>query len=54
MTNHGSSTVRENSTSPRNNHRDNTDNLPNLDTQYLKSIKIDVSYFDGHHNSQLF
>jgi len=34
----------------RNNRRNNTDNTSNLDTQYLKSIKIDVPNFDGRHD----
>jgi len=41
-------------TPPQNNHRDNTDNPPNLDDQLLKSIKIDVPTFDGRHDPQLF
>jgi len=38
----------------RNNRRNNTDNPPNPDAQYLKSIKIDVPNFDGRHDPQLF
>ena len=34
----------------RNNRRTNTDNLPNPDVPYLKSIKIDVPNFDRHHD----
>jgi len=41
-------------TPPRNKRRHNTDNPNNFDAQYLKSIKIDVSNFDGRHDSQLF
>jgi len=29
-------------------------NAPNSDDQYLKSIKLDVSTFDGCHNAQFF
>ena len=32
----------------------NTDDPSNPDTQYLKSIKIDVLNFDGCHDPQLF
>ena len=41
-------------TPPRNNQHNNTNNTSNPDTQYLKSIKIDVPNFDGRHDSQLF
>ena len=43
-----------NQTPSRNNQHNNTDNPPNLDAQYLKSIKIYVSNFDGRQDSQLF
>jgi len=39
---------------PTRNNRHNIDNPPNLDAQYLKSIKIDVPNFDGCHDPQLF
>jgi len=39
---------------PQNNHHDNTDNPPNPDDQFLKSIKINVPTFDGRHDPQLF
>ena len=45
-----SSTAGENSSSSRNNRRDNTDNPSNSDDQYLKNIKIDIPTFDGHHD----
>ena len=48
------STFGETLTPSRNNRRDNIDNSPNPDDQFMKSIKIDVPNFDGHHNSQLF
>ena len=48
-----SSPAGENSFSLWNNRRDNTDNSPNPDDQYL-NIKIDVPTFDGRHDSQLF
>ena len=38
----------------RNNQRNNTENTPNPDAQYLKSIKINVPNFEGRHDSQLF
>ena len=38
----------------QNNHRDNTDNPPDLDDQFLKSIKIDIPNFDGCHDPQFF
>jgi len=41
-------------TPPKNNRCNNTDNSPNSDAQYLKSIKIDVPDFDGHHDPQFF
>ena len=37
-----------------NNRRNNTDYPSNPDTQYLKSIKIDIPNFDGRHDPQLF
>jgi len=41
-------------TPPKNNRRNNTENTSNSDAQYLKSIKIDVPNFEGHHDPQLF
>jgi len=41
-------------TPPRNNRRNNTDNSPNPDAQYLKNIKIDVPNFDGYYDPQFF
>ena len=38
----------------KNNRRNNTVNTFNPDAQYLKSIKIDVPNFEGHHDPQLF
>ena len=49
-----SSTAGENSFSSRNNRRDNIDNPPNPNDQYLNNIKIDVPTFDGRHDPQLF
>jgi len=40
-------------TPPTNNRRNITDNTRNPDAQYLKSIKIDVPNFNGHHDPQL-
>jgi len=40
-------------TPQKNNWRNNTENIPNLDAQYLKSIKIDVPNFEGCHDPQL-
>ena len=37
-------------TPPRNNKRNNIDNISNPDVQYLKSIKIDVPNFDRRHD----
>ena len=54
MTNFESCIVGENSTSLRNNHPDNTNNPPNLDDQFLKSIKIDVPNFGERQDRQLF
>jgi len=33
-----------------NNRRNNTDYPSNPDTQYLKSIKIDIPYFEGRYD----
>ena len=41
-------------TPSRNNRRNNSDNPPNLNAQYLKSIKIDIPNFDEHYDLQLF
>jgi len=41
-------------TPSRNYRRDNSADPSNPNTQYMKSIKIDVSTFDGRHNPQLF
>jgi len=45
-----SSTIGENSTPSWNKRRDNIDNPPNPDDQFLKSIKIDIPNFDGRHD----
>ena len=45
-----SSTAGENSFSSRNNRRDNIDNPPNPNDQYLNNIKIDVPTFDGRYD----
>jgi len=54
VTDRESSTTGENLNPSQNNRRDNTDNLPNPNDQFLKNIKINVLTFDGHHDPQIF